>query len=53
MAWRLNARKLLELKQKNKNIENSDYYLPSCMDYIRRQPMPKCPAGKKMVHVSP
>ncbi len=44
---------LIELKGKNKHITNNNYYLRQCISFCSGQIIPDCPAGKKMIHVTP
>jgi len=44
---------LCALKRELRNITNNDYYLRKCVDFIGGEIILVCPAGKKMIHVSP
>jgi MoaA/NifB/PqqE/SkfB family radical SAM enzyme len=44
---------LIALKQQHKHITNSTYYLRQCIPYCQGQVIRDCPAGKKMIHLTP
>ncbi len=44
---------LCRLKRGLGNITNNEFYLHGCVDFIGGERIPGCPAGTKMVHVSP
>lgn len=44
---------LIALKSQNKNITNNNYYLRECVSFCQGKRIPDCPAGKKMLHITP
>lgn len=44
---------LKELKRKNRNIKNSDYYLGRISEFVMNGAIPNCKAGKRWVQVTP
>lgn len=44
---------LKELKRKNHNIKNSDYYLGRIPEFVMNGSIPNCKAGKRWAHVTP
>ena len=44
---------LIELKARHHHITNNQFYLRECVQFIGGKRIPACPAGQKMVHISP
>lgn len=44
---------LIELKSRYRQVTNNSFYLRECVAFIAGKRIPDCPAGWKMVHISP
>jgi len=47
------VQELGELKTRYRHITNNRHYLRQCISFIAGQRIPDCPAGRKMMHISP
>ena len=47
------VQQLVALKQRHHHITNNAYYLRQCVRFVAGQRFPRCPAGQRMVHVTP